>query len=130
MHLLIKFWKNIVFNGDMLQVFGALCCFSSSPFLKQLASHVSANTFLLKFSGMKFFLVRPGNWNIFFKGLKFFVYFTSIANVVVLSILYVKHPNKDNNQQFNVKAILQKKKVSIHVKLGVSWYAYTNLIMQ
>ena len=38
------------------------------------------------------------------------MYFTSIANVVVLSILYVTHPNKDNNQQFNVKAILQKKK--------------------
>ena len=28
----------------MSQVFGTLCCFSSTPFLKQLASHVSADT--------------------------------------------------------------------------------------
>ena len=33
----------------------------------------------------------------------------SIANVA-LSILYIRHPNKHNNQQFNVKAILQQKK--------------------
>ena len=38
----------------------------------------------------------------------FFLYFPSIANVVVLSILHITHPNKYNNQQFHVKAILQK----------------------
>ena len=38
-----------------------------------------------------------------------FPYFSSIANVVALSILYITHPNKHNNEQFNVKAILQKK---------------------
>ena len=27
-----------------------------------------------------------------------------MANVIALSIFYVKHPNKHNNQQFNVKA--------------------------
>ena len=43
----------------------------------------------------------------------------SIANVA-LSILYIRHPNKHNNQQFNVKAILQQKKIPIHVKLGVT----------
>ena len=32
-----------------------------------------------------------------------------MANVVVLSTLYVKHPYKHNNQQFDVKATLQKK---------------------
>ena len=36
-----------------------------------------------------------------------FLYFSSIANVIALSILYVKHPNK-HNQQCNVKAILKK----------------------
>ena len=35
-----------------------------------------------------------------------FLYFSSIANVVALSILYIRHPNKHNDQQFNVKAIL------------------------
>ena len=39
-----------------------------------------------------------------------FCYFSSIANVVALSILYITHPNKHNNHQFNVQAILQKKK--------------------
>ena len=48
-----------------------------------------------------------------------FLYFSSNANVIALSILYVKHPNKHNNQQFNVKSIL-KKKIPIHVKLGVT----------
>ena len=47
-----------------------------------------------------------------------FLYFSSIANVIALSILYIKHPNK-HNQQFDVKAILQKK-IPIHVKLGVT----------
>ena len=37
------------------------------------------------------------------------LYFLSIANVIALSILYLKHPNKHNNHQFNVKAILKKK---------------------
>ena len=58
---------------DMSQVFGTLCCFSSRTFLKQLASHVFADTLQLKFPGIKFFLIHPGNWNIFWKVLKFFV---------------------------------------------------------
>ena len=33
--------------------------FSSKPVLKQLASHVSAAMLLLKFPGMKFFLIHP-----------------------------------------------------------------------
>ena len=45
----------------MAQVFGTLCCFSSNPFLKQLASYVSAATLPLKFRGMKFFLIHPGH---------------------------------------------------------------------
>ena len=40
----------------------------------------------------------------------YFLYFSSTANVIALSILYVKHPNKHNNQQFNVKTVLKKKK--------------------
>ena len=61
----------------------------------------------------------------------YFLYFSSTANVIALSILYVKHPNKHNNQQFNVKTVLKKKKkISNHVKLGMTWYAYTNLRMQ
>ena len=39
-----------------------------------------------------------------------FPYFSSIANVIAQSILYVKHCNEHNNQQCNVKAILKKKK--------------------
>ena len=38
--------------------------------LKQIASYVSADTLLLKFPRMKFFLIHPGNWNIFLEGLK------------------------------------------------------------
>ena len=49
------------------------CCFSSRHFLKQLASHVSADTLQLKFLGMKFFLVHPGNLNIFVEGFKVFL---------------------------------------------------------
>ena len=60
MHLLSSD-KISFFNGNMAQVF-----FSSKPFLKQLASHVSAATLQLKFLGMKFFLIHPGHWNIFF----------------------------------------------------------------
>ena len=70
------YWKNYrVFqtNVAIWQVFGTLCYFSSRPFLKQIASHVSANTFQLKFLGMKFFLIHPENWNIFWKVLKFFM---------------------------------------------------------
>ena len=39
-------------------------------FLKQLASHVSVNTLQLKFPGMKFFPIHPGNLNIFLEGFK------------------------------------------------------------
>ena len=48
-----------------------------------------------------------------------FIYFSSIENVIALSILYVKHPNKHNNQ-FNAKELLKEKKIPIHVKLGVT----------
>ena len=71
MHLLSS-EKNIFFNSDMSQVFGTLCCFSIRPFLKQLASHVSTDTLQLKFQGMKFYLIHPGNWNIFLEGFKVF----------------------------------------------------------
>ena len=40
---------------------GTHCCFSSKPFWKQLASHVSAAALQLKFPGMKFFLIYPGH---------------------------------------------------------------------
>ena len=49
------------------------CCFSSKPFLKQLAYYVSAPTLQMKFPGMKFFLIQPGHWNIFFEGFKVFL---------------------------------------------------------
>ena len=42
-------------------MFGTPYCFSSKPFLKQLASHVTAATLQLKFQGMKFFLIHPGH---------------------------------------------------------------------
>ena len=41
---LIYIKKYLNFNGDMPQVFGTLCCFSSRPFLKQFASHFSTDT--------------------------------------------------------------------------------------
>ena len=47
--------KIFFFNGDMLQVFETLWCISSSPFLKQLASHVSVDTLQLQFRGMEGF---------------------------------------------------------------------------
>ena len=50
----------------------------------------------------------------------FFLYFLSIANVIALSILYVKHLNKHNYQQCNVKAILKKTMIPIYVKPGVT----------
>ena len=53
----------------MCQVFG---CFSSRPFLKQLAAHVSADILQLKFPGMKVFFINQGNWNIFLEGFKVF----------------------------------------------------------
>ena len=57
MHLLSS--DKIFFNGYMAQVFGTICSFSSKPFLKQVASHVSAAMLLLKLPGMKFFLIYP-----------------------------------------------------------------------
>ena len=54
MHLLSSD-KISFFNGNMAQV-----CFSSKPFLKQLASHVSAATLQLKFKS-KFFLIHHGH---------------------------------------------------------------------
>ena len=44
-----------------------------------------------------------------------FLYFSNMASVIALLILYVKYPNKENNQQCNIKVILKKK--TIHVKL-------------
>ena len=41
-----------------------------------------------------------------------------MASVIAISILYAKHPNKHNNQQYNIKAIM-KKKIPIHIKPGV-----------
>ena len=37
----------------------ATSCFSSKPFLTQLASHISAAILQLKFPGMKLFLIHP-----------------------------------------------------------------------
>ena len=56
----------------MAQVFRTLCCFPSKPFLKQLASHVSAATLQLIFPGLKFFLIHPGHWNILLEGFQVF----------------------------------------------------------
>ena len=42
-----------------------------------------------------------------------------MATVITLSILYVKHSSKYNNQQCNIKAIV-KKKIPVHVILGVT----------
>ena len=42
------------------------------------------------------------------------LYFSSIATVIALSMLYDKHPNKHNNRQFNVKALLKNRFQSIH----------------
>ena len=62
------------FNGNMAQVFGTLCCFSSKPFLKQLASHVSARRYLsAKIPGYEVF--SHPSWalkKIFWKLLKLF----------------------------------------------------------
>ena len=51
----------------------------------------------------------------------YFLYFSSTANVIALSILYVKHPNKHNNQQFNVKTVLKKKKKKSLTMLNLEW---------
>ena len=61
-----------MFNGNMLQVFGTLCSFSSIPFLKQLEFHVSANSFQLKFPGMKFFSFILGVERFFLEDFKVF----------------------------------------------------------
>ena len=39
----------------------------------------------------------------------YFLYFSSLANVIAVLILYAKHPNKHTNQQCNAKTILKKK---------------------
>ena len=57
----------------MAQTFGTLCCFSSKPFLNQLASHVSARRYPLAEipRGMKFFLIHLlGNETLFLEGFK------------------------------------------------------------
>ena len=48
--------RNFNFGGE---VFGTFCGFSSKPFLKELASHVSAAMLQLKFRCTKFFLIHP-----------------------------------------------------------------------
>ena len=53
-----------------------------------------------------------------------------MVSVIALSVLYAKHTNKHNDQQYNIKAIVKKKKIPIHVKLGKTGYTYTNLVMQ
>ena len=49
----------------MLQVFGTLCCFSSRPFLKQLASHVFADTLQLEIPGYEVFSHPYDGENVF-----------------------------------------------------------------
>ena len=49
-----------------------------------------------------------------------FLYLSNMAIVTAFSILYVKHRNKNNNQQCNIKAIMKKKKIPINVNLGVT----------
>ena len=56
----------------MAQVFEKLCYFSSKPFLKQLASHVSTAAFQLKFLGMKFFSHPSWALKHFLEGLEVF----------------------------------------------------------
>ena len=45
--------------------------------------------------------------------------FQLITNVVALSTWCITHPNKHNNQQFNVKPFLQKK-IPILVRVGMT----------
>ena len=59
MHLLSS-EKNIVFNGDMLQVFGTLLFFQQI-FFEATSSHVSADNLQLEFQGMKSFLIHSEN---------------------------------------------------------------------
>ena len=66
----------------MAQVFGTLCCFSSKPFLKQLASHVSAAMLQLKFPGMKFFSSILGIETFLFGWLKSFFHSVNDRQVV------------------------------------------------
>ena len=60
MHLLSS--EKISFSMAICRKCLELLVFSSRPFLKQLASHDSADTLQLKFQGMKFFLIHPGNY--------------------------------------------------------------------
>ena len=46
--------------------------------------------------------------------------FSNMASVIALSILNVKHPNKHDNQQCNIKALVKKNPIPIHVKLGMT----------
>ena len=55
-----------------------------------------------------------------------FIYFSNMASVIALSILYAKHPNKHNNQQCNIKTTVKKdSNPPIHVKHGATWSTYT-----
>ena len=54
-------WNTVVFNGYMSQMFGTPCCFSSRPSLKQFASHVFPDMLQLTFLGMKLFLIHSVN---------------------------------------------------------------------
>ena len=98
--------------------------------------------FLLKFSRMKFFLIHPGNWNIFLEGLKVLMKgkasqvikifsFSFIFQVLQMLLLfqYCTSNILMNITAIYVKAILQRKTL-IYVKLGVTWSTYTNMIMQ
>ena len=61
--------------GNMSQVFGTPSCFFCRSFLKQLASHVSGDTYQVEFPGVKFLLIDPGNLFIylfFLEGFKIF----------------------------------------------------------
>ena len=61
--------KKCLFNGGMCQVFG---CFSSRPFLKQLAAHVSTDIFQLNSRVWRFFSSIKGTETFFLEGFKVF----------------------------------------------------------
>ena len=75
-------WKMHLLSSEKISFSMAICrkylersvVFPVDFFLKQLVSHVSADILQLKkFPSMKFFLIHPWNWNIFFwQALKFF----------------------------------------------------------
>ena len=54
----------------MLQVFETLCCFSSRPFLKQLASHVSSDTLKAEFTRYEVFSHPSWELKHFLEGFK------------------------------------------------------------